>query len=106
MFHSIRSRRSHLGTFDLQKRYLLELEAGLKGRQLSERDYTFNGLGRFVVLKIFDQSVLFELQADLTTSLWPATVNKRLAFGIPGCVTFQVFTAKIIMRTITRNKCF
>ena len=54
-------------------------------------DYVFNEDGRFVVLRIIDgDNIAFELHAEAKPSRYPATVQKRIAFGIPGVATFQV----------------
>ena len=81
----------HYGTFDMTTLY--------DKMKTGPRSYTFNEDGRFVLLRIIDDidanTILFELQAETKPSLWPATVQKRLGFGVPGVASFQVANHKM-----------
>ena len=58
---------------------------------LDGKRYIFNLLGRFVVLRIVDNgNHVFELQAETRKGMWRASVQSKIAFGIPSIATFQV----------------
>ena len=76
----------HYSTFDQDTR-----------RRFSQGNYyNFHGDGRFVLTRIVDDGGVhvFELQAETRprppTATTGATWLKKLAFGIPGIISFQV----------------
>lgn len=69
----------------------------------NKKQYNFNGVGRYTILKISDgPRPLFEMQTENKVGRWPksnsrlrrivthASIQKLIAFGVPGIVGFQV----------------
>ena len=95
----------HYRTFDLNTRYHSNKEPPTPTPLCNPptpkhvRGYTFNPVGRFVVLRIKDNgNHLFELQAETKKGRWRASVQNKIAFGIPSLTSFQVNSIDSIVR--------
>ena len=95
----------HYSTFDLNTRYHSNKEPPTltplcdPPTPKEVRDYTFNPVGRFVVLRIKNSGSHFELQAETKKpDLWDASVQSKIAFGIPSHTSFQVNSIEFIVR--------